>query len=658
METRVGSPRGPALALAALMAAGALVLLQAQAGGVLGIGAWPAVARTALAAVALFAVCGYAPARLMLPAALRADLPLYVLPFGAACAALELTLLGLLQVPFAWSLPVVLSGSALAAVAVHVSAGRPRMPVFDGRRVLAIAMPLLLAALVAAVALVPVLRTGFATVIGQNGDAVLAVGTAEFLQNAPPTANRPELPVDEVPIVWRSKLPIYYALAAVASLAGQDPVVAFPTVMAVMLGLVALGLFLLTRVVLAASLSAALAVTFLVPLDRIVVHLAIHPFYNQLWGLFTLPLTLAFGWRFLQDPGRRTLAPLALFALLGVFAYPLLLPFPAVFLGVCAFLQWRRARAEGASPGWIAALRLPRVRDHKLASTVLAVLSLPILLVLVRGVLEKTGSAWQVVLPGGDLSGWSGPALGYFPFARFFGVDGAGPIALGLTLAVFALAVRAARAMDRDVALAMAATTAGALAFALSFLLREGGELFWFKILGFLGPLVLTFAVVGLVGLLREARGVIPRSGAVLGAVLLVVLVNAGAAREIGQTYEFATAPLRELDAWDERLPPGASVRIDVQPTGYQLWTWYMLDDRPVSASAPLVGFFPHPPVGLTGDFALVEAWAQPPPDAAGQAVLRNAGYAMYPLRPNGTPDVSSQELVWPYTKINPNEGL
>ncbi|MDQ3609690.1 MAG: hypothetical protein M3459_12440, partial [Actinomycetota bacterium] len=607
METRVGSRRGPALALAALVAAGTLVLVQAQAGGVLGIGAWPALARTALAAVVLFAVCGYAPARLMLPVALRADLPLYLLPFGAACVALELTVLGLVGVPFTWSLPVVLGGSALAAVAMHARGGWPRLPAFDGRRVLAIAMPLLLAALVAAVALIPVLRTGFATVIGQNGDAVLAVGTAEFLQNAPPTANRPELPVDEVPIVWRSKLPIYYALAAVASLAGQDPVVAFPTVMAVMLGLVALGLFLLARVVLAASLSAALAVTFLVPLDRIVVHLAIHPFYNQLWGLFTLPFTLLFGWRFLQDPGRRTLAPLVLFALLGVFAYPLLLPFPAVFLGVCAFQKWRHARAEGRSPGWIATLRLPRVRDHKLASTVLAALSVPIFLVLGRGVLEKTGSASQVVLPGGDLSGWSGPALGYLPFARFFGVDGTGSIALGLTLVVFALAVHAARAMHRDVALAMGAVTAGALAFALSFRLREDGELFWFKILGFLGPLVLTLAVIGLVGLLREARGVARRASAVLAAVLLVLLVNAGAAREIDATFEYATAPLLELATWDERLPAGASVRIDVQPTGYQLWTWYMLDDRPVSATAPLVGFFPHPPFGFTGDFSLVE---------------------------------------------------
>jgi hypothetical protein len=658
METRVGSRRGPALALAALMAAGALVLLQAQAGGVLGIGAWPAVARTALAAVVLFAVCGYAPARLLLPAALRADLPLYVLPFGAACAALELTVLGLLRVPFAWSLPVVLVGSALAAVAVHARGGRPRLPALDARRVAAIALPLLLAALVAAVTLVPVFRTGFATVIGQNGDAVLAVGTAEFLQNAPPTANRPELPVDEVPIVWRSKLPIYYALAAVTSLAGQDPVVAFPTVMAVMVGLVALGLFLFARVVLAASLAAALAVTFLVPLDRIVVHLAIHPFYNQLWGLFTLPFTLLFGWRFLQDPGRRTLAPLGLFALLGVLAYPLLLPFPAVFLGVCALLQWRRARARGGSPGWIAALRLPRVRDHRLGFGLLAVVSLPLVAVLLRGVTEKMFSAANAIVPGGDLSGWSGPALEYLPFARFFGVDGAGPLALALTLGVFVLALHAARRVHRDVAVAMGVMAAGALSFALYFLLREDGELFWFKILGFLGPLVLTFAVIGLVGLLREARGAARRTAVVLGAVLLVLLVNTGAAREIDETYEYATAALLELDAWDERLPAGASVRIDVQPTGYQLWTWYMLDDRPVSASAPLVGFFPHPPVGLTGDFALVEAWAQPPPDAAGQAVLRNAGYAMYPLRPNGAPDVSSQELVWPYTKINPNEGL
>ncbi|MDQ3768885.1 MAG: hypothetical protein M3370_05315, partial [Actinomycetota bacterium] len=629
----------------------------AQAGGVLGVGAWPAVWRTGLVAIVLFTVCGYAPARLMLPADLREHLPLYVLPFGAACAALELTVLGLLRVPFAWSLPVVLVGSALAAVAVHGRAGRPRPPAFDGRRVAAIVLPLLLAGLVAAVALVPVFRTGFATVIGQNGDAVMAVGTAEFLRNAPPTANRPELPVDEVPIVWRSKLPIYYALAAVASLAGQDPVVAFPTVIAVMLGLVALGLFLLARVVLAASLVAALAVTFLVPLDRIVIHLAIHPFYNQLWGLFTLPFTLLFGWRFLRDPGRRTLAPLALFALLGVFAYPLLLPFPAVFLGVCALLRWRRARAQGRSPGWIAALRLPRVRD-KVAFGALAVLALPFVVVLLRGVIEKMFSAGHAIVPGGDLSGWSGPALDYLPFARFFGVDGTGLIPLALTLGVFALAVLAARRMPRDVTVAAGVTAAGALAFALYFLLREDGELFWFKILGFLGPLVLTFAVIGLVGLLREARGVARRTAAVLGAILLVLVVNAGAAREIDATFEYATAPLLELDEWDERLPAGASVRIDVPPTGYQLWTWYMLDDRPVSVTAPLGGFFPHPPIGLTGDFALIEAWAEPPSDAAGRAVLRNAGYAVYPLRPNGAPDVSSQELVWPYTKINPNEGL
>ncbi|HEV2819688.1 MAG TPA: hypothetical protein VGW11_04195, partial [Solirubrobacteraceae bacterium] len=363
-----------------------------------------------------------------------------------------------------------------------------------------------------------------------------------------------------------------------------------------------------------------------------------------------LPFTLLFGWRFLQDPSRRTLAPLGLFALLGVFAYPLLLPFPAVFLGVCALLQWRRARAQGRSPEWIAALRLPRLRDHKLAFGGLILVSLPFVAVLLRGVIEKMSTAAKVIVSGGDLSGWSGPALDYLPFARFFGVDGTGPISLALTLGVFALAVHAARRVHRDVAVAMGVTAAGALAFALSFRLREDGELFWFKILGFLGPLVLTFAVVGLVGLLRETRGLARRTAAGLGAVLLVLAINAGAAREIGETYEYATAALLELDTWDERLPAGASVRIDVQPTGYQLWTWYMLDDRPVSATAPLVGFFPRPPLGVTGDFSLIEAWAEPPPDAAGQAVMRNSGYALYRLRPAaGVPDTASQELFWPY---------
>lgn len=666
--------RRPWLAAAAgVLGAAGIVGFQAWAAGVLGYAVAGEVARTAITTVLLFAVCGYAPARLLLPATLRHELALFVLPIGAACSALELTALGLIRVPLPIALGVVLGASAVAGAALalrdlrarraaHRDAGAgsaqgaagaaaPRASL--AHRLVPLLLPLALAALAASLALIPVFRTGFATVIGQNGDAVMAVGTAELLRSAPPTAVEPALPVDEVPIVWRSKLPIYYVLAGAAELTGQTAVAAFATVSAVLLGLVALGLFLLARHLFAASLGAAAAVAFLVPLDRMVLHLAIHPFYNQLWGLLTLPFTLLFGWRFLERPSRRTLAPLALFALLGVFAYPLLLPFPALFLGVVAWLAWRRAKAEGRRPGWIAALGLPRVRAHPFAYAIVGALSLPVVAVLVRGVIEKTWSAGAVVLPGGDLSGWSGPALPYLPFARFFGIEGSGPLAVGAVLGVLALAVLGARALRREVAVAMGVMTAGALGFALSFYLRGQGELFYFKILSFLGPLVLGLGVVGLWRASTRARDVPRRIALGSAAGLLILALCAGTARELGETYEYATAPVLELARWDERLPAGASVRIDVPPSGYQLWTWYMLDSRPVSMSAPLTGFFPHPPRGLAGDFALTEARGPRPPDALGTPVLRNDGYAMYRLRSDPRlPDTGSQRLVWPYTEI------
>src|SRR5206468_12886884 len=64
--------------------------------GVAGPAALPAIVRTGAVTIALFAVCGYGPARLLLPANLR--LGLYVLPIGAACSTLTLTVLGLFHV--------------------------------------------------------------------------------------------------------------------------------------------------------------------------------------------------------------------------------------------------------------------------------------------------------------------------------------------------------------------------------------------------------------------------------------------------------------------------------------------------------------------------------------------------------------------------------
>lgn len=621
-----------------------MVLL--RAGRVAGPGAIPAVLQTAGACVLVFGVGGVAAARVLLPPALAPWRLVLVLPLGAVLVPLALTVLGLLGVPFGVSLPVTLAAFALAGLAslrLRPVAGPPGV---GGPFVVRAVVPLLLASVLGLVAVVPVLRTGFATVIGQNGDAVLAVGTAELLEHAPPTATRPELPLDRVPLQWRSKLPIYYGLAAVAKVAGQDPVEAFPTVAGFVYALAGLGLLLLAVVTLRAPPWAGLLVLALAPLDRILVLVAMHPFYNQAWGLLALPFILVSGTLVLREPGRRAAALAVVFLALGLFAYPLMLPFPAAFLGTLALVEWRRARRSGARVGWVSALRLPGLRRSWWMLIPAVVVGVPVVATLVRGVAEKLSGALRVLLPGGDLSGWSGPALPYLPFGRFFGVDLPPAAAVPVTVLVFAAAAVGVRAAPRAVQAALAAVTAAALLIAGYFFARGQGELFYFKDLGFLGPLVVTAAIVGLAGLAGRTRlGGPARLGAATALAAFAVVLTVGAAREIRGTYEFATADLLELRTWDRELPPNGSIRIDVPPSGYQLWTWYFLPRHRLSTSMPLGGFFPSPPRGLKADYVLYPV-AHRPADVQGKPLLANRTYAVAKEAPGAPgPDFSSRAL-------------
>src|ERR1044072_8497765 len=96
-------------------------------------------------------------------------------------------------------------------------------------------------------------RGGFVTVIGNGSDAHLAVGTAQFLQSNPPNGVDPNEPVDRVPLVWRSKPPIYLAFGAVARVAGMEPYAVIATLQAFLLALGALGFWLLARELLGAG---------------------------------------------------------------------------------------------------------------------------------------------------------------------------------------------------------------------------------------------------------------------------------------------------------------------------------------------------------------------------------------------------------------------
>src|SRR5439155_19116279 len=210
----------------------------------------------------------------------------------------------------------------------------------------------------------------------------------------------------------------------------------FSTVAAVVLALAALGFYLFIVDGLGAPVAVGLLVLFAVGLDRIVLYVGIHPFFNQTWALFALPFVLLFVAR-----GPASLA--ALFTALALFTYPLLLPFPAVFLAV---LAWRRR----------ARVSLGGLRRHRHLWPLLAVPAIPVCAVLVRGVVEKVVPALDALRPGGDLSGWSGAALPYLPFGRFVGIDGHSALAALLGLAVLAAAVAGLRTVTTDAARALA----------------------------------------------------------------------------------------------------------------------------------------------------------------------------------------------------------
>ena len=608
-----------------------------------GVGAVPAVLRTAAAALVLFGVAGYAPAKLLLPAAWREHLAVWVLPVGAACSALALAALGLLHVPMPVALGLVLAAGAIGAVLVR-RGDAPAPAEHRAARPLEVVLPLAIAVLIGAIALLPVFRSGFASVHGQNGDAILAVGVAELLTQAPPTAVREGLPVDSMPIVWRSKVPIYSALAAVSSLAGQDPIVAFSTVAATIFALFSLGIFLLVRHGFGLGALPAAAAALLVPLDRIAVYVAIHPYYNQTWGMFALPFVLLAGWRALVAPSRGAFALLGIFLALALFAYPLLLPFPAVFLAAAA---WRAPR------DWVAELRrIPGPRARPLPWLAAAVVSVPVVAVLVRGVAEKALSAAAVLAPWTDLGGWAGPDLPYLPVSWFFGMQTPAVLAVPLVAGVVAAAVVGLRRMEEaELRTGLAAMLVMGALVGAYFYARGQGQLFYFKALAFTGPLVVALAVSGLAAAALRSGRTRVLAGAALAA--LVLIVGNGARQEIDETYDHASRAVLELRDWDADLPPGASVRIDVPPSGYHMWGWYMFASRPVSALVPMSGFFPHPPQGLKADYVLSWADLPRPPGAVGAPIRRNAQFTLHRLDPRiPGPDVSTRRLIYEQNRI------
>ncbi|HVF77729.1 MAG TPA: hypothetical protein VNA28_05485 [Solirubrobacteraceae bacterium] len=624
----------------ALATASVSAVALARYTGVVGKGGLNEVARAGAATVAVFGIVGFGPTRLLLPPGLRRFELLWVLPVGAVATALELTLLTYAHVPFDAALPIVLlAGVALAGFGWRRDPGLPTarsapaagLDGLDAASWRTLLVPLYIALLIAMVALLPMFRAGFATVIGNGSDAHLAVGTGMFLQeNRAGTVNI-DAPVDHVPLVWNSKPPIYLAFGAVAKVAGMEPYAVIATMAGVLLALAALGFWLLARELLGAGAWAAGAAMALIGLNRMALFTTMHPYFNQIWAFMAMPFAIVLAWHVVRRGTFGGWIMLGSFLALLGFAYPLALPVP--LMSIVVFIAFERRR-RGLRLIW-----LPRLRSRKdliwIVPLALLLLSGP-----VKGVFEKAGSVLSLLNYGGSLANWGGDLPGFIPERYFLGLgdSGGAAIALGLLLVGLVIGLRHA---PRDVRWGLGIVLVFGVLAALFFRPREYGWYFHFKALAFVAPIGIAIAAVGLARF-RHAW---------VSAIALILVIGAArtsAADEIGQTFDQLPKSLLELRSVDARLPPDASVRLDIPADGRMLWAGILLGGQPLCSQKPVMETsYPHVPVSRAADYVLVDDDWRKPFDAVGDPVMTLDRYRLFRLEPGlAGGDRCSREMV------------
>ena len=626
------------------MLAALLALRVATYSQVVGLGAVPTFLRVTAVSVALFGVCGFGLTRVALPDGLRRHEWLWVLPVGAVATAFAMTPLGFLGVPYEINLGVVVAAGVVTSGIALRRRGLPARPQLD-----AAAWPAYLAVLLLCIALVPLFRSGFATVIGSGSDAHLAAGTAEFLKHARPGTVDASLPVDQVPLVWRSKPPIYYAFAAVSSLSGLETYEVLSVLCALLLTLAAVGWFVFAREVLGAAVGTAAVAMAIAGLIRMVVHTGIHPYFNQTWGYLTVPFAITLSWWVVRHPSAGGIGLLALFLLVCGFAYPLALPIPAVILAV----MWVTARRQEGKPVLGAvkpAIRRVRALPRRFRWPLYL---LGVLLVLpLFGVWEKLDGGLRLLISTNySLRDWGGDLQTWYPERQFFAIHAESGWWLAL-IVIAAFALRELWRLPRPARFGLLSVILVGAVVAAEMRARDFGWYFHFKMLAFVGPLVVVLAVAGMARLRSETANAWVRRGMTALLAVWVIWGVAEARDEVSNTYDELPRTMLELRGWSAALPADASIRLDMEPAA-QLWPAYLLHRQRLCSEDPLdETSYPHVPRSRAADFVLVR-YRPRPADATGDALVGNREFQLYQLRP-GLPggDRCSHRMVQTVKKI------
>jgi hypothetical protein len=165
------------------------------------------------------------------------------------------------------------------------------------------------------------------------------------------------------------------------------------------------------------------------------------------------------------------------------------------------------------------------------------------------------------------------------------------------------------------------------------------------------------------------ARMVVSRSGRARAlGIGLAVAWTAAAVVQTGRdgrlTGQQVSAETFQIRTWSAQLPRGASVRVDIAPSGWQLWAAYMLSAHPVDAPDPVLSTtYAHPRYGRRADYAIsLRYYPNPDPHvtrpvppilyARNPPVFENSQFVLrrvaWPRRLDYVRDTSSLAMVEP----------
>ena len=229
-----------------------------------------------------------------------------------------------------------------------------------------------------------------------------------------------------------------------------------------------------------------------------------------------------------------------------------------------------------------------------------------------------------MLLPGHSLAGWGGDLGRYLPFNYALSLPSS-LWYLPLVVAILGLAAYGLAKQHPSLKWGLGGLLALGVVLSIYFRHRQYGWYFEFKLLAFIGPLIMLMAVIGAWRLRRFG-------GLALGGLTLAAVSGAFlAVYNLGYQLPPATV---NLSAWARSLPRGASIRLDIPPPA-QLWVAYFLDGRPVCSQLPLLGTdYAHVAISRKADYILTLRGIARPADAVGSYLRLNDGYVLWRENP------------------------